>query len=602
MNRIQQRLPRWLLLLLLPPAIFLALYVRTVDYSFVWMDTLEIQEGALLLPTGALLSAFTRPLHPASGQGQVNPYYRPLQLLLVNAVYRIAGPQPRYFHITSLFMGALTASLFAGFAWLLLRRTGPALLAAGIFVAHPVGIEPYVWISAISEAMSMLFILGSLMAAYLYIQVADERRSRLFIALSVFALALALLSKEKAIVVPVLLLALLISLVAQARRSSDAAREELVRRRGGMLLRAQLITVIVYLFFLRPLAIGGGSGSAPLMGGDVVTHLLTALATWPASIGWLFAPLHSTTSDVVELVTSFSDPGAWAGLIVALGSVVAWVWFLRRGWVIAAFGLAWIWIAFGLTSNIIPMLHPRSERSLFLSVLGMALLVGELLPVLLTVLQPKLRKVLAFVLAVTMVGGLAQRNYARVPDWSSNLSLFDTDVKQDPYFREGRVYLALTLFQQWRYPEADEHLQKLIAYLEHYPGRTSYINASDVYQLACANDLAQGKRREAMVLIESLAATNPGLANDPNVRLCLGHAYEESGNHREAVRIFLSVAESLPGGADAETSIYLARNYLLMKDYIEARRWLTHARTSGPVPVNIEESIRRLEAKMPAHD
>jgi hypothetical protein len=49
-------------------------------------------------------------------------------------------------------------------------------------------------------------------------------------------------------------------------------------------------------------------GGASLIGGDRVTHLLSAVAAWPASFAWLAAPLHSS-----------ARVGARAGLGCALG-------------------------------------------------------------------------------------------------------------------------------------------------------------------------------------------------------------------------------------------------------------------------------------------
>src|SRR5206468_6103310 len=148
------------------------------------------------------------------------------------------------------------------------------------------------------------------------------------------------------------------------------------------------------------------------------------------------APLHSTTSDAVRVVASGSDPLALAGIALAVGSALAWAACLRRGHAAAAAGLAWIWVAFLPTSGLTPLLHARAERNLFLSVFGAALLLGAALGAL---RRRGLPEAICAALAAGLVFGLAQRSWARAPDWRSTTELFERDVAADPHHREGRL-------------------------------------------------------------------------------------------------------------------------------------------------------------------
>ena len=48
-------------LLLLPALVFTGLYLRALDYEFVWTDKGEIEQESLIRPPDQLLDAFQRP-------------------------------------------------------------------------------------------------------------------------------------------------------------------------------------------------------------------------------------------------------------------------------------------------------------------------------------------------------------------------------------------------------------------------------------------------------------------------------------------------------------------------------------------------------------
>jgi hypothetical protein len=104
----------------------------------------EIVDGSLIRPDGASWRAFVEPMHLEEVAGSVQPYYRPVQVVLVNAIHAATGKSPRAFRTVTLAIGSLTLLLFTGFAWMLLGAPAPAILAGLIVAAHPVGIEVYV--------------------------------------------------------------------------------------------------------------------------------------------------------------------------------------------------------------------------------------------------------------------------------------------------------------------------------------------------------------------------------------------------------------------------------------------------------------------------
>jgi hypothetical protein len=431
------------LLLLLPPLLFLGLYLRALDYDFVWTDRGEIVHGILIQPPGQLLEAFWQPMHPdleVLSPGAAQPYYRPLQVVVASWIAAELGKRPRYFRAVSLALGAATALLFTAFAWLLSGDLRSSSLAGAIFAAHPAGIEIYVWIAGLSAALATAFILLSLLGAQLALRARAPTLRSALVLLSAIGLLLGLLSKENAVVTPALLLVSLASAAAAQRHRIPAAGVALPRHFRSTALALLLLQGLVtatFVLWWRPRVLGEVLSGAPPIGGSYAAQILTSVASWPDRLAWLLLPLQSTTSDVVRLAGSFLEPMAWLGALLAVGSLALWVRLLRRGQAVAALGLAWIWIAFLPTSGLFPLTHLRAERYLSLSVFGVGLIWPVLGSHLLRDQLPKAPRLLAPALAALLLLGLAQRSWVRTPDWSSDIALFERDLEGDPRFREG---------------------------------------------------------------------------------------------------------------------------------------------------------------------
>lgn len=588
-----------ILLLGLPAVLLIALYWPALNYEFVWMDAPEIQDGNLILPQGAMLSAFSRPLHviqDAGSQGMQNPYYRPLQLLLVSQIYHNSGLNPRAYRLVALAIGAAYAASFALLAWLLFRQFMPALVAAILLVVHPVGIEAFVWISGISEGMSALWIVASLITALLCTGEPDRKHAMRYAFVSWAFLVAALLSKEKSVVLPVLLLAMMIS-IRWAKQPLWAAQVHSKDRSDPAvtLIIVQVISVLGYLMVLRPMVLGTGIGTTPAENSWAV-QWLTALAMWPEALAGVFLPLSPSTSDVIPIVKSFAEPMVWLGLALGIGSFVLWIALLKTGRGIAAFGLAWLWIAFLPTANLIPMIHARADRYLFLSLCGAVLLAVALAPDLLRWIRPARRRVVLGIATLAAVAGLTQLTLTRIPDWQSTMTLFGHDVAFDPRFREGRFHIALHLHNERQYQEADIQLQMLLEQVEEETALLSNVNMAGLYQLSCNNKLALRRYPEAEVIARRIADTHPDLGYFAGIRDCLGQALEAQRKPREAQKIYLAIIEDLPGDPPPGLSLAIARTYAELQEPARARDWLNRASTQGLSSRQLQQEARRIRS------
>jgi tetratricopeptide (TPR) repeat protein len=195
-------------------------------------------------------------------------------------------------------------------------------------------------------------------------------------------------------------------------------------------------------------------------------------------------PLQSTTSDVVRIVYSLRDPQVLVALALLGVSLVAWAELSRRGYAVAALGIAWIWIAFLPTSGIVPLTHFRAVRYVAVCVFGLALFLPALFQALLQGIEVRRRELALVCIGLFLVAGLAERSWRRIPDWQSGATLFRHDVERDPLYREGYHMLAEDLVREQRIDEAKEVLDELFSEtrsFEGYTGYLRYVNAIAVY-------------------------------------------------------------------------------------------------------------------------
>jgi tetratricopeptide (TPR) repeat protein len=129
--------------------------------------------------------------------------YRPAILILNALNYAISGSSPAGYHLVNLAIHLIASLLVYQIAFLLTDRASIGLLAGSLFLIHPLNAEVVNYISSRSSSLYALFCLASFLAFLHYRKEAREK----WLALSLAAFILALLSKEAAITLPLLFIA-----------------------------------------------------------------------------------------------------------------------------------------------------------------------------------------------------------------------------------------------------------------------------------------------------------------------------------------------------------------------------------------------------------
>jgi len=313
---------------------------------------------------------------------------------------------------------------------LAVRRLGAtaALLAGVAFLLQPAHAEVVAYVSG--RSMGLMTALGVwCIRAHLEAVRADGRDARrAWTALSLLLLVLASLSKEVALVVPVL------AWIASRWDAPDRPS-----RVGPLLSGAAVLAVLLLLGFPRYRVLAGWS----LAQHGPLSSLATYLAALPAQLSLWFRP------GALCIVHAPGD--GWVspalGLLLVL-AVAAAAWCLRHRTPTAAFAVGWALIALVPTHTLLARADVVTDRSLHLAWVGPAIGIGALLGRFVrTGRSPQVRVLLASA-ALAFVVLATRAVHRRVEVWSDPRALWTEAIRHSPGSARAWNNLGLVLLER----------------------------------------------------------------------------------------------------------------------------------------------------------
>jgi protein O-mannosyl-transferase len=517
-------------------------YGGTLAYGFVWDDPILIRDRIHLYTWGELPQLLGSEFFSATTQH--THYYRPAVTLTFFLDLKLWGLDPFGFHLSNVLAHALASVCVFWLARRLISEDVVALASGVVFALHPVHSESVAFISGRTDVLATLFALAAVLA-YARSRAASRLRWRL---LSVTAFALAILSKEVAVVVPALL-ALWDGLVESDVRGRRALGQAAARY-------APYVAVLAGYLLLRRLALGQvgvGPGHVPWAQGG--SRLLTGLkmAGWYARIMLVPYPENLCYSIPVD-----SPPlgGLWWLAVMLLIGLVALTVLAVVRWPVAGFSALWFWIALvpPVGVNLLPV--PRAimaERFLYLPSVGFCLLAG-------LALRPLLGKIrwgwgiklptAPSVAAALMLLSLAMVTLWRNEAWKDEFRLNTRLVETSPEMPLPHYNLGLTYLRQGNVVLSHVHLQ---AASERSP-ESAWILASLGFVETLLGKADQGLRHATRAA--RLEPTNPVVLG------ILADVYRERGEPQEAQRLLERSLQLNPHQVAANLNLALILVYL----------------------------------------
>ena len=146
-----------------------------------------------------------------AGIGLKSNYYRPFLFFTFAVNYAISGVKPLGYHLVNNLIHIANAILLFVVLKRLFKKEYLAFLVSLIFLIHPLQTEAVTYVAGRGDLLVALFML---LGIWFFLE-SQERRHILYRTLTILSLALALLSRETAIVLPILLLVVYISTLSK---------------------------------------------------------------------------------------------------------------------------------------------------------------------------------------------------------------------------------------------------------------------------------------------------------------------------------------------------------------------------------------------------
>ncbi len=377
-------------LLLVVVLVVLAAWLPVLGAGFVWDDALLVLDNRLLTEPGHLLSLWRSDLWAGTPAAlEHSGFYRPLVTLSFALDRALSGPAAWFAHLHSLLWHLLAGAALYG----LLRRIVPgvaALAGATLFLLHPAQVEAVAWIASRNDPMA-----AALLFSGVWLLDVDQPRLGHLLLGSACVLA-ALLSKESALLAPLVLAALSLARTGRpGRLSAHLAVLGALLTYGALRLWADV----------------------PLPARADAEHLqaalLPTLAAWSKSALWPWRL-------VPGVHLAWSPPMARGALAAAVLLSLLLLWRGRRaalaGLVVAAATLA---PALGAVAS----QGLVADRYLYLPLAGLSLALAAALAA-----TPRAALVGGALLAVAGAVGVSQA----LPAWRSDQTLWQAAVQRHP--------------------------------------------------------------------------------------------------------------------------------------------------------------------------
>jgi thioredoxin-like negative regulator of GroEL len=183
-------------------AVTVMVWGQSLGNGFVWDDRILIVKNEATISRISLSTALFSDFWSTETESGSSNYYRPLVTLSYMVDYALYGLRPAGYHVTNLVIHTVGVVSLWCLLLLLGVTSGTAALAAAVWAIHPAVCESVAWISGRTDSLATLFILLSVITG-MNAALVKRHRDR-WIAGSAALFAAALLSKESAIITPLL--------------------------------------------------------------------------------------------------------------------------------------------------------------------------------------------------------------------------------------------------------------------------------------------------------------------------------------------------------------------------------------------------------------
>lgn len=518
-NNILKRLLPFVLIFILASV----LYGHSLNSPLVYDDT-SLLEGNVHIKSLSSIPYFFKhnfwaPFYDKviSGKGY-KLIYRPITNTSFALNFFFSRDNSFDYRVVNLFLHSLNALLVYLFLFRFFKERMLGLFASIFFLIHPLNVESVVLITGRAGLLSTAFLLFGLIfySESQKVEI-DIERSYLYIGSCLFFI-LALLSKETAIVLPLILILY------------DFFKKGLRLKTFLWIFYDYLAFWIIIFFyiFLRFLVLGNFlSGSSYIENSPLITFY-TMLKTLFIYIKRLFVPIDLSLIYPDPTSRSIFEIPVIASLLLLISIAIFFILSYKKEPLIC-FALGWFFISLLPVSNIVPAGAAMADRWLYTPLIGFSIFLGEIVKKIKRFRQVAFCSLILFYSFLTFYRGL---------DWQDPVRLWSKATEVYPSEFRSLVNLGAALEQKGLLNDAEKVYKKALDLedIDFQERAKVYHNLGGIYERLEEIDRAEEFYRLSLRI-------NPKLALP---HLSLGMLMERKGEESKAIEEYKEAVELDP--------------------------------------------------------
>lgn len=496
--------------ILLPAAILIAagfiIYSNSICGKFVFDDEVLVKDNVYIKSRANLTHVFTGNL--IEGAARKSVFYRPVQAITYMADYSVWKLDVRGYHITNIILHVLAALSVYWITLILSGARAASFFTALLFITHPVHTEAVAYISGRADILSALFMM---LCLAFYIKQCSVKRIGIYSAMMA-CFVLAVLSKEYALILPVLILIY-----------HYAFRRKVLVSGFLSILSISLVYIIIRVTILNFVP------AHPLHPAGLFQRVPGFFAALFNYFKLLILPV-GLHMEYGNGLFRYNDPRVVLGFIIFCLSMV-YAFRKRRDDSIACFSILWFYAALLPLSNLYPVNAYMAEHWLYVPSVGFFIILGKILG---SAYAVKKIRIFALCAVAALCLFYSYLTVKQNETWRDPVIFYERTLKYAP--RSPRIYNQLGLeYKKLRnYKEAERLFNKAIETDADYA--EAYYNLGNLY-------LDTGRVREAGILFAKIIKIDPDneFAYDG-----LGSIYVDAGRNEEGVAMYKKAIDSNP--------------------------------------------------------
>jgi len=501
-------------------------YANSLKGEFIWDDNAFVKNNAYIKDWRHIPDILTK--STASGAGYSDDLYRPFQTftyLIDNSIWKgnLIG-----YHLTNILLHVLVSLAIYWLVILLFSNRTLAWVTSVLFIVHPVQTEAVSYISGRGDLLSALFML---LCIIFYIIQLGTRDWRLFI-IMLSSYTLSILSKENAIILPVLLL----------------LYHYVFKNKIKLRLLAPIVGIAFFYLLLRPIRT-----TALLFDFNIflkrIPGFFVAITNY---LRILFLPI-DLHMEYGNRLFRFMNPKAIFGFVASF-ILLSQAFKKSHTNKLFVFSVCWFFIALLPHSSVYPVCaFYMAEHWLYFSSLGFFLILASLA---LLLYNRNKSKIYFNVLIICLVSIFSFLSISQNKYWNNQISFYKRTLKYTP--DSARIYnnLCQAYIAGANYSEAVKACRRAIDIKSNFP--EAYCNLGDIYKELGNNAGAEVSYNKAIKINPKFTAAY----------FQLGELYSSTGKNEEAIKEYEHIIEIDPGSTDAYNR--LCEIYLRINDNVKA--------------------------------